>query len=295
MNILVFGGNGFLGLELENELKNTNYNFFSASRNANSGYTVDLSNFEEFTNLPSNFFDIVINCATILPGGDILDNDYLNKIYKTNILGTQNICKWISSQKSIKKIINCSTLVVVNKPWDYNLTEDAKTYPTGNHVLYCSSKLMQELIIETIGINYNIDYMNIRFSSIYGKNMSKSGVIWSLYQQGINNDLIKITNGNKISFDFINVNDAARILVAAIESQKNNGILNAASGEEISLLELASIVKKNISESIEIENDDHDDFTFNPSKINVNKLNQIINTDSFLSMDEGIKQVFKVW
>lgn len=295
MNILVFGGNGFLGLELENELKNTNYNFFSASRNANSGYTVDLSNFEEFTNLPSNFFDIVINCATILPGGDILDNDYLNKIYKTNILGTQNICKWISSQKSIKKIINCSTLVVVNKPWDYNLTEDAKTYPTGNHVLYCSSKLMQELIIETIGINYNIDYMNIRFSSIYGKNMSKSGVIWSLYQQGINNDLIKITNGNKISFDFINVNDAARILVAAIESQKNKGILNAASGEEISLLELASIVKKNISESIEIENDDHDDFTFNPSKINVNKLNQIINTDSFLSMDEGIKQVFKVW
>jgi len=295
MNTLVFGGNGFLGLEVEKELKNTNYTFFSASRNGNYGYKVDISNYEEFANLPTNFFDVVINCATILPGGNMLDNDYLNKIYNTNILGTQNICKWLISQKSIKKIINCSTLVVVNKPWDYNLTEEAKTYPIGDHVLYCSSKLMQELIIETTGTKYNIDFINVRFSSIYGKNMPKSGVIWALYQQCKNNNFIKITNGNKLSFDFINVNDAARILVAAIESQKTNGILNGASGVEISLSELALIVKRNISESIEIENEDHDNLTFNLSKINVTKLNKIINSDSFLSLDEGIKQLFKVW
>jgi UDP-glucose 4-epimerase len=295
MNVLVFGGNGFLGMELEEEFKNNNYNFFSASRNTHSGYKLDISNFEEFANLPLDFFDVVINCASILPGESMLDNDYLNKVYSTNILGTQNICKWIASQKSIKRIINCSTLVVVNKPWDYYLTEEATTYPTGEHVIYCSSKLMQELIVDTFAKKYNIDFLNVRFSSIYGKEMPKNGIIWTLYQQCINNNFIKITNGNKVSFDFINVKDAARILVAAIEVENTNRILNAASGVETSLLELASIVKKNISESIEIENKDHDDFTFNLSKINVTKLNQMINSGSFLSLDEGIKQVFKVW
>ena len=295
MNILVFGGSGFLGFEIEKELKNTNHVFFASSRNAVSGYKVDIGNFDEFDNLPNNFFDVVINCATILPGGNLLDNNYLNKIYNTNILGTQNICKWITTQKSIKKIINCSTLAVVNKPWEYNLTEEAATYPKGDHVLYCSSKLMQELIIDTVATKNNIDFVNVRFSAIYGENMPKSGVVWALYQQAKNNNSIKIVNGNKVSFDFINVTDAARILVACINSKKREGILNAASGVETSLFELALIVKKHTSESVVIENEDQTNFTSNLSKVDVTKLNQIIDTTSFISLKDGINQIFKLW
>lgn len=295
MNILVFGGNGFLGLEIQKEMINSNHTFFSASRNAVSGYKVDISNFDDFNSLPNDFFDVVINCATILPGGNLLDNNYLNKIYSTNILGTQNVCKWITTQKTIKKIINCSTLVVVNKPWDYNLTEDAATYPKGDHVLYCSSKLMQELIVDTVATKNNINFVNVRFSAIYGESMPKSGIVWALYQQAQNNNLIKVSNANKVSFDFINVTDAARILVASIDSEKSEGILNAASGVETSLFELASIVKKHTSELVVIENEDQADFDSNRSKINVDKLNQIISTSSFVSMDEGVNQIFKSW
>jgi UDP-glucose 4-epimerase len=295
MNILVFGGNGFLGLEIKKVLKNTGHTFFSASRNSDSGYTVDISKSEAFDNLPNDFFDVVINCATILPGGNFLDNSYLNKIYSTNILGTQNICKWITTQKSIKKIINCSTLVVVNKPWDYNLTEDAATYPKGDHVLYCSSKLMQELIVDTFATKNNIDFVNVRFSAIYGDAMPKNGIVWALHQQAQHNNSIKIFNGNKVSFDFINVTDAARILVASIDSDKSSGVLNAASGAETSLLELASIVKKHTSELVVIENEDQDDFDSNRSKIDVTKLNQIIDTTTFVSINDGIRQIFKLW
>jgi UDP-glucose 4-epimerase len=295
MNILVFGGNGFLGLEIEKEMINSNHTFFSASRNAVSGYKVDISNFEGFNKLPNDFFDVVINCATILPGGSLLDNDYLNAIYNTNILGTQNICRWVSTQNTIKKIINCSTLVVVNKPWDYNLKEDAATYPKGDHVLYCSSKLMQELIVDTFATKNDIDFVNVRFSAIYGESMPKSGILWALYQQAMTNKCIKIVNGNKVSFDFINVTDAAEVLVTSIDSDKSRGILNAASGIETSLLELATIIRSNCSEEVTIENEDQNDFVSNRSKINVEKLNQIINTDSFISLNEGINQIFKLW
>lgn len=295
MNVLVFGGRGFLGLEIEKVLKKTSHKFFSASRNSDSGYKVDISKIEEFDNLPNDFFDVVINCATILPGGNLLDNDYLNQIYRTNILGTQNICRWINNQKSIKKILNCSTMVVVNKPWSYNVTEDTATYPKGDHVLYCSSKLMQELIIDTFATKNNILFLNLRFSAIYGQMMPKYGIIWSLYQQVINNNLIKIFNGNKVSFDFIDVKDAARILVTAMDSEKSTGILNAASGVETSLFQLASIIKKNTNESVVIENEDQPNFVSNFSKINVEKLKKIIDTTGFVNLNEGINQIFKMW
>jgi UDP-glucose 4-epimerase len=186
-------------------------------------------------------------------------------------------------------------LAVVNKPWDYNLTEEVATYPKGDHVLYCTSKLMQELIVDTVATKNNIDFVNIRFSAIYGETMHKSGIIWALHQQAINNNSINIINGNKISFDFINVKDAARILVRSIDSEKSRGILNAASGTETSLFELASIIKKNISKSVLIENEDKPNFTSNRSKIDVTKLNKIIDTSSFVDLNDGINQIFKLW
>jgi len=295
MIVLVFGGRGFLGMEVVKVLKEAKYSVFSASRNAKNDFRVDVSNYADFSKLPKDFFDVVINCATTLPGEDMFDNDYLNRIYQSNILGTQNICKWISYQSTVKKIINCSTLAVVNKPWDLMLTEKTEAYPSGEHVLYSSSKLMQELIVKTTGEKLNIDFVNIRFSAIYGKGMPKSGIVWALYQQGNNNDVIRIINGNKVSFDFIHVSDAARILLALTKSGPINGILNAASGVEITLLKLSNIVRNNISKSIIIENDDSEDMPLNRSKIDIQKLNCILSTDSFLTLDEGLKQVFELW
>ena len=241
------------------------------------------------------FFDIVVNCATVLPGGDYLDNDYLKKIFSTNILGTQNICKWIAAQKSVKKIINCSTLVVVNKPWPDNLTEEEITYPTGDHVLYSGSKLFQELIVETFAVKHKINFVNVRFSAIYGDAMPQSGVVWNLCQQAKMTNKIIIKNGNKVSFDFIHVTDAAKSIISLFGSDSNSGILNVASGVETSLIGLATIIKNSIGLDIEIINEDNIDFINNFSKINVSKLNEIVDVEGFVNIETGIDKVIKSW
>jgi len=153
-----------------------------------------------------------VNCATILPGGDYLDPEYLKNIYKTNILGTQNICNWIDKQNTIKNIINCSTLVIANKPWTIPLTEEINTYPKGKHVLYCTSKLTQELLFTTFAENKSINLAQIRFSTLYGKNMKWSGVICNFIDQVKNSNCINLTNGTKISADFLYIEDAAKII-----------------------------------------------------------------------------------
>lgn len=294
MKVALFGGSGFLGREFYLQSKKNGIECYSISRgDVNSDFNVDISNFIDFERLPYNFFDTVINCATTLPGGNYLDNQYLEKIYKTNILGTQNICKWISEQSSIKKIINCSTLVVVGKPWTIDITEDEPTYPTGNHVLYCSSKLTQELIFKTLATFKNITLTQIRFSSLYGVTMNWGGLICSLIDQSRNYKKINLTNASKVSVDFLHVKDASKIVLAAIQNDVN-GILNAASGNEITVMELAELIKIFFGEYIEIHNTESEEFIQDRSVVSVEKLKKIIDVSGFVDLKAGIKEMISL-
>lgn len=290
MKILIFGASGFLGKEVTELLKFNNLEIFEVTRNDNkTNFNIDISVYDNFKILPNNFFDIVINCATILPGGNYLDNDYLEKIYKTNILGSQNICKWIDSQNTITKIINCSTLVVANKPWPINFNESVMTYPTGNHVLYSSSKLMQELIFQTLADFKKINIVNIRFSALYGKSMLWNGIICNLIDQAKNNK-IELFNANMVFADFLNVKDAAKIILSTIQNSIS-GILNACSGNEISLMNLAECIIKCLGKNIKIINNDSENFIEQRAKINIDKLKQYIDTNSFINLNDGIIEI----
>lgn len=291
MRILLFGGNGFLGNAITSLLYETNFECYTASRsNTKSNYNLDISDFNEFSKLPVNFFDIVINCATILPGGNYLDNNYLEQIYKTNILGTQNICKWIEGQLSISKIINCSTLVVVAKPWPLNLTEEESTYPSGNHVLYSASKLTQELIFKTFASSKKITLSQIRFSALYGETMAWNGIICNFIDQAKKNKKIVLKNGSKITADFLHIEDAAKIILATIENDYD-GILNGASGQEVSILKLANSIAESFIETIKIESSDEKNFQENRASISIDKLRKIIDTSLFINLSDGIQKM----
>lgn len=294
MKVLVFGGNGFLGNSLTSVLKEESIECSTVSRSGiKSSYNLDISNYDEFSKLPLDYFDAVVNCATVLPGGNYLDNDYLEKIYKTNILGTQNICKWIAIQESIKKIINCSTMVVVAKPWPLLLSENEATYPTGNHVLYCSSKLTQELLFKTFAQSKNIILTQIRFSALYGENMHWSGLLCNLIDQARKFKKISLNNGSKVGADFLYIDDASRIVTAALK-ENLHGIVNGASGIETTILELATIVASLFDDSVVIENIEGVDFKQDRALVSVEKLNKIISTKDFVNLKEGIQKVMRI-
>lgn len=293
MRVLIFGGNGFLGTSLSTILKKQEVEFYTISRSdPKSDYHIDICNIEQFSQIPLNFFDTVVNCATILPGGNFLDNEYLEEIFKTNILGSQNICKWVNSQNSIKKIINCSTLVVINKPWPLQLSENEATYPTGNHVLYSSSKLTQELLFKTFADSKKISLAQIRFSALYGEKMKWSGIICDIIDQARINRRISLKNASKVTADFLYVDDAANIIFHAIHNNVE-GIINGASGKETSILELANIIKEQFADEIEIENHEDPDFIENRSLIDIDKLKGIMQTNTFLDLTNGIKKIIE--
>lgn len=290
MRVLIFGGSGFLGKNVSALLKQKDIEFATVSRSNDSDYAVDIGNYDNFENIPLNVFDIVVDCASTLPGGNFLDSQYLEKIHKTNILGTQNICKWIDNQNTVKKIINCSTLAVVSKPWPIKLSEGSNTYPIGKHVLYCSSKLTQELIFKTFADTKEIHLTQIRFSALYGSMMSKNSLIWDFIQQARNQKCIDLTNGSKVSSDFLHVTDASKIILEVIKNDVK-GIINGASGIETTILELAQIIKNNLSVTIEINNREENEFKNDRSVIDVDFLKEIINIKNFKDLNIGIREI----
>jgi UDP-glucose 4-epimerase len=293
MNVLIFGGSGFLGSEINNLLNKNQFNCHTASfNNSKSDYKIDISNIDSFKNIPYNYYNIIINCATILPGKDFLDSDNLNKTYKTNILGTQNICNWIKNQLKIKKIINCSTLIINRKPWKLSMTEKEETYNFGNHVVYANSKLFQELLFKTFCEKYHIELTQVRFSALYGNEMPRNGLIWNLINEIKETNEINLKNSKKITIDYLNVVDASKIVLNTITNNKATGIINGISGKEISILNLAKIIKNNFKNS-KLNNLEDENYKSNRSKISTVKLQTIINIDEFISLENGIKDLIK--
>lgn len=294
VNVLLTGGNGFLGKSVVNLLAQESYNvnLHATSRSAGSDHiTLDISKRENFSGLENNFYDVIIHCASVLPGGSFLNEEHLNDLYTANILGAQNLCNWAITQESVQRIINCSTLSVVSKPWPVDMKEDEMTYPLGSSVLYSSSKLVQELILTTFGHAHDKSIVHVRMSALYGIGMKWGGVLCRFIDNAINDKKISMTNGNLVNADFLNVVDAAKILAGLIEN-KYTGILNASSGREVSLYQLAEIISNGLTYEVSIENSDNIPEA-SRAKINTDNLNNVINTESFISLEKGISDLIR--
>ncbi len=292
MKVLIFGGNGLLGTELCKLFSGNGIAFDSVSRTGlNCKYHFDISHKPSFDALIVNQYDYVINCASMLPGGNFLDAEYLEKIYRSNLLGTQNICAWLEGQNSVKKLINCSTLVVNNKPWPVPLTESHCSMPIGHHILYAASKLMQEAIFETFSQIYKLPLVQLRFSALYGPKMRREGVLCNLIETAKKHNKIEITNGSKVFTDFLNVKDAARIVYSVLSPQEATGIVNAASGKETSLVELAKAVAAVLPTETVILNKNIVDFPALRASVSVEKLSQFINPNTFKKLSAGLKEM----
>jgi nucleoside-diphosphate-sugar epimerase len=268
MKVIIFGDSGFVGKNLKNFLLSKNIETYGVSRtNINSDLCIDICNYKIFENI-SFKPDVVINCASVLPEKDALNNPlYIDRLFKVNTLGAINIANW-AKEKKVRNVINLSTLVVTKKPWKINLKESDYQLPDGEHVAYCMSKISQEQLMAEILKNTSTHITNLRLSSIYGDNMKREGILYSLLNKALNNKNIELVNGDSTSFNFLN-------------------------DEEVSLRNLASLIIKIVGSSSNIVNVETERLP-SLSKINIDRLLSVINEGfKFTTLNNGLKKLFR--
>jgi nucleoside-diphosphate-sugar epimerase len=128
MNILITGSTGFIGKHLVEELaKKHDYKIFCLVRNDKKAQKLehlgvkfiyaDITQKHTLTKILRHNIDIIIHCAAYV------GNDNKDLLYKTNVLGTQNLCE-LAQNLNVDRFIYLSSVAVISGNPDIPLTED---------------------------------------------------------------------------------------------------------------------------------------------------------------------------
>lgn len=278
MNILVAGGNGFIGSHTAVELLEAGYDIIIADNFSNSKpetldaikvitqknfkfYEVDLTNKEQTEIIfKENNIDAVIHFAGFKAVGESVSKPI--EYYQNNLMSTLVLCD-LMRQYQCKKMIFSSSATVYGDPKEIPITENCEIGGTTNP--YGTSKLFIEQILKDIVISDpEWSVVLLRYFNPIGAH--RSGLIGES-PNGIPNNLmpyiVKVANGELPQLnvfgndyptkdgtgvrDYIHVVDLALGHIKALEkAYKDNGvhIYNLGTGNGYSVLEIVENFEK---------------------------------------------------
>tara|TARA_B100001564_G_scaffold244539_1_gene207290 strand:- start:12112 stop:13029 length:918 start_codon:yes stop_codon:yes gene_type:complete len=262
MKILIFGSKGLVGSSLNRILtKNTNYKIISSSRE-----DTDLFNTSDtFKKINSVQPDIIINAAARV-GGIYANDTYRSQFLIENLKINLNILEACLSNPSIK-IINLGSSCIYPLEAQNPISEEnfmnGKLEPTNSP--YAMAKLTAIELGNSMKLQYGTEVINLMPTNLYGPNDSFSdmdshvipGLIHRMHSAKENQlEKFKIWGTGKPLREFLYVDDLSKAIEFIINKNISENILNIGSGEEVSIKDLASLIKETIGYSGELLFDD---------------------------------------
>jgi len=290
LKFLIFGGTGFVGKSLVKYLEEQGQEVMSVSRSGRgNSLALDITKESDFLKL--NFIpDLVINCASKIPekGRSSADPIFIQELFLTNVVGGVNIANW-AVKNAIPKLLNCSTLVVVKKPWPNPLKEEFSNLPDGPHVGYSMSKLSQERIMNESAKLSKTKLMHIRLSAVYGEEMTRDGIIFNLIDNLKVDKEVILQDSFRNSVDLIHVKDVCKSLLDISKQEIGYDYLNLASGKPVTINELAIQLKEILHSKSEIINRESNKPS-SEAHIDISRLRKIIGEtySDFLPLEKGL-------
>jgi UDP-glucose 4-epimerase len=159
--------------------------------------------------------------------------------------GTYNVLE-ATVEAQVKRVVAASSASVYGAATQFPTPESH--HPYGNRTLYGASKTFNEGLLRSFHDMYGLSYMALRYFNVYGPKMD----IYGVYTEVLIRWMERIAAGQpplimgdgRQTMDFVYVADVARANILAAESSLSDEVINVASGQETSLLELASALTK---------------------------------------------------
>ena len=300
MNILVTGGAGFIGkylvkflLEKENSV--TIFDNFSNSSEKSINFLTemgakivkgDITNIKDLENVIENY-DTIIHLAAQISVLESIKNP--DKTFQVNVEGTNNVLS-MCKKNFVKKIIIASSAAVYGEGSQNNqLKEESQMEPISP---YGESKMKMEQNIIKFANNNKIDYVILRFFNIYGIGQSPeyAGVITKFLKNIINEESLKIFGDGLQTRDFVAIHDVIQSIYNALIYDKN-GVFNIASGEKITIKELAKQMITLSGKTLEIQFLAEKQGDIRHSQANIERSKNQIAYSPKWELKEGIKEL----
>ena len=205
-SVLVFGGSGFLGSYIVNELASRNFIVTIAdlisSNNSSEFIFCDILNENDINKVFSNKkFDIVFNLAGFanLEKANLYPLETMNLNIISNINIIENCIK-----HNIEKFVFASSAYAMSEKGSF----------------YGISKLASEKIIEEYNKKKNLNFIIIRYGSVYSERAFENNYIYNLIEEAIKTNKIDHNGDGKEFREYIHANDAAKLSVDLITNKE---------------------------------------------------------------------------
>ena len=291
-NILIIGGNSFIGKNLINAFDNPKFKLHILQRNiSNDNSDVNHYYYSNYFNV-ENIIQIIekndINCvidliSTIIPSSNLEQFDYEIRYNYTSKLKLLKLY----ADYNIKYVYISSGGTIYGNNNQILQTEKARLAPINYYGL---SKLLFEESIQFFNKNHNLKYLIIRPSNPYGifQNINKSqGFVTVAINKILNNNKIEIWGDGSIIRDYIYISDLVNAIIELLNIDIDNNIFNIGSGTGSTILDVIKEIEVITNKKAILLFKDKRDIDIPINILDVSKLKQYINFNP-MSLNTGL-------
>ena len=236
--ILVFGGSGFLGNYLVKQLILKKYDVTVADikkTNLNVDYIeCDILNDDNLINIFKKKYDVVYNLAGFANLEDAINEPILTM--KLNLIANMKIAE-LCIKYHVKKYVFASSAYAMSEKGSF----------------YGISKLASEKSIEEYNKNKGLNFIIIRYGSVYSEKPFKNNYIFNLIKESISSGTINHNGDGNEYREYIHAIDAAKLSVDVIESDEylnNHVVLTGSQG--IKRIDLFNMINEILGDTLKI-------------------------------------------
>ncbi len=279
--VLVFGGSGFLGSYVADELSTNGYDVTIFDKNKSMYISTDqrlaigdILDIDRVLDVMSSGFDVIFNFAGL---ADI--NVAIKKPLDTvrlNILGNTNILEGACKYKPKRFVYASSVYVFSNKSSFYGV-----------------SKQSSEKLVEAYSEQFGFDYTIIRYGSVYGDRADEQNRIYRIIKQALLDKKIIFAGDGSEEREYIHAKDAARLSVKILEEEFKNQHIILTGVERYTYSKLLEMIKEMLNEEVKIEylkQDYKGHYTITPYSFHPTVGKKIIN-NPFIDFGQGLLEM----
>ncbi len=298
MNILIIGGNGFIGSHIVERLRNEECHITVFDRSPNQF----IAEFKDVDYIYGDFNDInsvkkaLLNIDIIyhLLSATVPLTADQNTEYdvKSNLIGTLRLLEALKAQKIKKFVFASSGGTVYGDPQYIPIDEEHPLHPIGSYGIV---KVAIEQYVQLYAKKYNIPYLIIRPSNPFGPRQNfkgSQGVISTFMYKTLQGETLPVWGDGSTVRDYIYITDVADFFVLTCLS-KEVGIFNLGYGRGYSVNEIITKIFEITGLNTDIKYMDADTFNVKKVILNMSKTQQTIEWKPKVTLEEGLKMHYK--
>jgi UDP-glucose 4-epimerase len=281
---VIFGGSGFIGSYVADELTRRNYKVVIADK-IKSQYIKPEQEFIQIDILDFNSIQKAIENASFVYNFVAIANldESINKPMETmqiNVMANMNILEACRKNRTIERFIYASSA--------YALSEDGSFYGI--------SKRTSEKIIEEYYKRYGLKYSIIRYGSIYGERESHNNYIYNLIYDALKTGKLIYKGDGEDIREYIHVADSAKLSVDILENPAfENEHIILTGIEKLKRIELLTMINEILGNKLEIVNIDRNYFghyKITPYAFHPTVAKKLV-ANPFMDLGQGLLEVIR--